>query len=488
MSKLCGQLVVKGFCSKALQAGVREGTSLAQAKILAPRAIIATFLPSEDLTELRRLAQQLLKFSPIVSLDPALTASSKNLEQINPVYNGLVLDLTGTERLYPNEEQPALKLLSLLGRGGFSAKIGVASTLGAAWALSRYGSARFNSAGKLPLAEALANLPIEALRLESKTIQALQQVGIGNLKQLFLLPSKSLLTRFGPKLLERTYQILGYGPEAVTTVKPPQPFCIKRSFETPLANAAAVKICLLRQFSELLGKLLNQKRRAGSFEILIEGFNNDGSIFKVAKEMALRCASTSFSHVSSIVTPFAEGLCLPGPVSSMRVTALQIGAEIHIQQDLSRRQSSSDTKRASAELFDHLLIRLGAPQVRRLRYDNSHLPERSFTYQPLDAASSAQPAAPLKDRPPYLCGTPLPIQAVALLPDRPPARLCCQGKNIRILAGYGPERIAVPWWPHPKLTLSSSRDYFKVQDQSGRWLWIFRNNQDQTWFLHGAWS
>ena len=317
---------------------------------------------------------------------------------------------------------------------------------------------------------------------------ALRQVGIEKLKELFPLPPAALLQRFGPALLKRIYQALGYSPEAVTTVRPAQIFSVRKAFENPLANSAAVKICLFELFKRLLLKLSDQKRSASSFEILIESLAPDGSKFKLAREVSLCCSAASLAHLESILTPFAESLALPGPVLSAQITARHSTPETYSQQDFSGKQESADLSRAASELFDELLIRLGNSGIKRLRYHNAHLPEQSFAYEQAAAQAVPSDAPKLQDRPPRLLARPLPIRAMALLPDHPPAGLYYQGKAVRILTGSGPERISVPWWTHGAAGENDSRDYFKVQDQSGRWFWIFRENQNQAWFLHGIWS
>jgi protein ImuB len=47
----------------------------------------------------------------------------------------------------------------------------------------------------------------------------------------------------------------------------------------------------------------------------------------------------------------------------------------------------------------------------------------------------------------------------------------------------GPERFVTGWWDGDEMT----RDYFIARSQTGRWLWVFRNQQRQ-WFLHGLFS
>ena len=45
--------------------------------------------------------------------------------------------------------------------------------------------------------------------------------------------------------------------------------------------------------------------------------------------------------------------------------------------------------------------------------------------------------------------------------------------------------LLLPWWTDEE---SAARDYFRVQDAGGRWLWLFRSSNSGDWFVHGEWS
>jgi hypothetical protein len=33
----------------------------------------------------------------------------------------------------------------------------------------------------------------------------------------------------------------------------------------------------------------------------------------------------------------------------------------------------------------------------------------------------------------------------------------------------------------------AARDYYRVQDEAGLWLWVFRRLDTGRWFVHGLW-
>ena len=91
-------------------------------------------------------------------------------------------------------------------------------------------------------------------------------------------------------------------------------------------------------------------------------------------------------------------------------------------------------------------------------------------------------------RPVRLLDRPREMTVLAEAPDGPPAQLRLDGRMHRVRHAAGPERLEPEWWTerHDR----PRRDYYRVQTESGRRLWICRLGQDRPaaparWFLHG---
>jgi protein ImuB len=83
------------------------------------------------------------------------------------------------------------------------------------------------------------------------------------------------------------------------------------------------------------------------------------------------------------------------------------------------------------------------------------------------------------------------IDAVALLPDHPPAAFTWRGIRRRVRRADGPERVFGEWWKRDA-ELASVRDYFQVEDDAGERFWLYRAGDGEDaatgshrWFLHG---
>jgi protein ImuB len=94
-------------------------------------------------------------------------------------------------------------------------------------------------------------------------------------------------------------------------------------------------------------------------------------------------------------------------------------------------------------------------------------------------------------RPTRLLKPPQPVNALAVLPDQPPAQFIWRSRRHRIRRADGPERIAGEWWSSDR-ERTATRDYWQVEDDQGRRFWLYRNGDavdpatgDLRWFLHG---
>jgi protein ImuB len=93
-------------------------------------------------------------------------------------------------------------------------------------------------------------------------------------------------------------------------------------------------------------------------------------------------------------------------------------------------------------------------------------------------------------RPLRLLRRPVPLQAMALLPDAPPSLLRAGRATWRVARAEGPERIAPEWWREERPD-RPFRDYYRVELASGARLWVCRSglaSADGTparWWLHG---
>src|SRR5690606_39222213 len=188
-----GRLIVVGHRERAARAGVRAGMTVSHARALwrGDPPIVARHDPAGEARALDALARWAMRFSPVVQPDPP---------------DGLRLDVTGCERLYHGQPRLARLMLDALDRLGLTARLAIAPTLGAAWALARFGGRRCVVARGDDWRDALDPLPVAALRLDPAAVADLADMGVHQVRHLLALPRPQLAARFGHDLLLRIDQ------------------------------------------------------------------------------------------------------------------------------------------------------------------------------------------------------------------------------------------------------------------------------------------
>jgi len=398
---------------------------------------------------------------------------------------GVILDISGTKKLHKSEENLAQKILTQFLDRGIKIKIGIGPTIGSAWAIAQFGSLEINCLRSLK--DALAPLPIEALRIETQASQALHQIGVFQIAQLMQLPRQALALRFGKEVLQKLDQALGLQNETFNAIHAPEFFSIRRAFESPIFKEQSLRAMLLRLIEELISKLKKQNRTAKRFRI--ELIDPKKKLSKT--ELSFNFASDDIKHINQVLEASIQKFSIPDGVQIIRIEALELELALRRQNTLLGDAHVLDSMRSSQELINHLGAKLGNSNINQVNFKASHIPERSFKFTSFDKDLSPQTLPSILDRPSYIFPRPEPFSAIALLPDKPPSRIEWQGRKFKIIKALGPEKISLEWW-HSKIDSESmrtleERQYFKIQEEQGRWLWVFRT-KDLRWFVHGVWA
>ena len=147
------------------------GMPLAEAMALA-NAHFEQHDPGADRAALLQLAAWCEQFSPIVGIEPP---------------DDLALDITGLGPLFGGEQSLAQQVLRAIQQQGAAGQLGIADTIGAAWAIAHCRKEFPIVVPPGETAAALADLPVAALRLQEQT-DILKELGIERIGQLLALP------------------------------------------------------------------------------------------------------------------------------------------------------------------------------------------------------------------------------------------------------------------------------------------------------------
>jgi protein ImuB len=472
-------LVLTALNAAALRSGLIPGLGLADARAICPLLLTAPAEPEKDAACLLALARWSSRYSPSLNVDGE---------------DGLWLDVSGVPHLFGGANALLDDMAKRFAHLGFTARLALAETLGGAHALARYGRVSSLIVPQGKIGEALASLPVEALRLAEEIVRLLKRLGLKRIGQLYDLPRASLERRFHSRetaeaVLHRLDQALGRREEPRSPLLPAPDYAARFPFPEPLITHEGV-VAGLDHLAEKLCQALNLARR-GARRLQLAIYRADGTSAVI--DAGLSAPSREPSHLARLFADRVEAVDVGFGVDLMVLAALATEPLLPAQTAFTRREG----RERQEPLIDRLASRLSGAAVRRLFSRESHIPERAQeTRSALAGASPWSKPSPAKPpRPCLLFAEPEPVDVLAEIPEGPPARFTWRRVTRRVVKAEGPERISPEWWRElVRSSGSRPRDYYRIEDEDGRRYWVFRAGLYQesdakdlpTWFLHGV--
>lgn len=465
--------------------GLTVGMSVADARAMLPALAVEAADPAGDDTALRRLALWCQRYSP-------LTRSDED--------HGLCLDITGCAHLFGGEAALACDLADRLHGFGLTARIALTPTIGAGWALARYGSEPIIETSIKDMREQLSALPVGGLRLPEETVIALNKVGLTSIGMLIGKPRAPLATRFGRCLVERLDQALGHIDEALDPIEPPPVYRSLCRFTEPIITLPAVETATRRLTRDLTRTLFRAGKGARRLELAF--YRVDG--WRETLDLRTSALSRDASHLSRLLCERLDQMQDKAGVGfeAASLAAFDVESCGAVQHDFPQSGSKETAETDIAQLIDRLINRFGAYNVTRFVPQASYHPERSSRTMPIMHGEGRQDwwhhhATLCGDtafaRPLFLFPRPEPVTVMVETPDKPPAVFHWRNRRHRITRANGPERIAPEWWRYTK-QIHRTRDYYRVEDEHGRRFWLYRDglfereNEEPDWFIHGMFA
>jgi len=477
---------------------IPPGTPLAEAVSIQSDLQVEPHDPRRDRESLERLAAWASRFSPAVAIEDAAAPQS------------LLLDVTGCAALFRGEPNLLRQVLREFGAIGLQARVALADTVGAAWALAHFGDAcTLVPAGRGE--RAVAPLPIAALRLPPETIEALRALGVVRVRDLAALPRSSLPARFGPAVIERLDQALGRTPELLVPHRPLPGVEAAITFEYA-TDRRDVLHCAVRQLTEQVGEMLRE-RSAGAKQLVC--LLHHDVTKPTAIEVSLYRSSRSPRHLEMLLGTRLERVEVVEPVAAVTLRVARTAPLDDGQAELFETERTAGAE-PIGKLIDQLCSRLGRDAVTRPELVPDAQPEFACRFEPaigdspeqkvsgtfslrrVAGVESSSPQTKLRgekvpdtfsdtltftaSRPLRLWPEPLPVLVMSVVPDGPPVRFRWLHVEHRVASAWGPERIDTGWWRGDDVR----RDYYVVETTDGARFWLFRRRDDGHWFLHGC--
>ena len=464
-------MVIAAACPAAQALGLRAGTPLAHAQAMVPGLAVMDATPLDDARALARLAAWCLRLSPLTAADPP---------------DGVWIDATGCAHLHGGEAPLLDRLVEQLAQQGLTGRVAVADTPGAAHALARFAASSVVIVEPGATADAVALLPVAALRLDAVAAAGLRRLGLDLVGQLASTPRGPLARRFGPGVLLRLDQALGRVREPLRPVLPPETVVVRRCFVEPLSTAEAFAAVIPVLVEEACALLERRGEGARQLDLVFERVDGTLQAIRVGTARPVR----DIRQLSRLLGERIEQVD-PGPgVEAMRL-ALPLVEPWRYDQQASGLAADATVEADLSDLVDRLVNRLGPGKVYRLASVESDVPERSQSPVPAGAPVGAAAWVSPWPRPVRLLDPPEPVDALAMLPDHPPRAFTWRRVRHRVVQADGPERIHGEWWRRSG-ELVAIRDYWTVENADGRRFWLFRQGDGAdlatgglSWFLHG---
>ena len=456
------------------------GQPLADARALAPELRVLDADPLAEQKALAALADWCTRYTPWAAAEALVPGGA----------GGILLDITGCAHLFGGEVELLADLVGRLARHGFAARAAVADTAGAAWAVARFAPAVRSETLVVPpdgQSQAIATLPVAALRLPREAVIGLERLGLRRIGDLYPLPRAPLARRFGALLCRRLDQALGRLDEPLSPRQPAEPWRLQLAFAEPIARRDDIAAGLERLLRALCHRLAEEMK--GARRLAFALYRVDGTL-----ERAAVGTSRPVREVKHLARLFSEKLEAldPGLGIDLMVLSTPVVEPLDAVQASLIASADGEAPAALAALVDRLANRLGFAAVRRLVPVASHLPERA--QRPVGALAPAPAAeaawSPGRPRPLRLFVRPQPVDAIAPVPDDPPLLFRWREELHRVRRADGPERITGEWWHGGAPAAAEARDYYRVEDEAGRRFWLYREGLYQLsrpprWFLHG---
>lgn len=516
--------VIAFASAEAESSGVHPGMTLAEARALCPALQDLPHAPDQDLRALQTLARWATRFSPTVAILssslrstgilPVSSSKQKHgqdaraTKEIPEILPALFLDVTGCERLYAGLHNLLEQIRDSLRSLHLPARLAIAPTPGAAWAIASTSHEDGQIIHPHQLRSALAPLPPTALRIEEESAQTLHHLGIWTIAQLLDIPRHALPARFGQSLLLRIDQALGRIDEPLTPLTHDSPLQSSIDFEGPIDALETIWLA----FKELIAPLVTDLRRRGhgarrmeitflrpyappiSKTILLSRPSRNPlnlfNLIRCAMETLEEAQKQSGAKVKKGRSALAQ---TRGEENRVSEGFIGLRLSIPIHEPLSEEQlllAEQDEHDAQVELdllIERLCLRLGPDSIATAHPTECYIPEKSFMWHGLPAHNS-------KTRAGSPCHTSV-MRPLILLPptevrvmvspshdrDGKPVALTHDNHTRRIVHAIGPERIAGHWWEGHHRT----RDYFDIEDETGRRSWVFRVLETSKWYVHG---
>jgi len=484
----------------AFAAGIRDGHLISAALALVPKLRMRERDCEVETRALAQLATWALTFTPNASLAPP---------------DAVLAEIGGSLRLFRGLPQLVARLVAGAQALGYTPRIGLAPTPGAALLCARSSrtqpviaaaphlanwaeahAAKTHSA-KTHLTKILAPISLQLLDLPDTTRATLGSAGITTFGAIMALPRDGLARRFGAELLQTLDRILGRSADPRAPFVPPPRFASRLDLPAPVHEVEALTFGVNRLVQELAAWLTARGLGVVRLQLALAHeryVQQRGGVCETCVPFALGAPARTTVHLLGVLRERLARVELPAAVEAVTLMSAETAPLPSRNLGL---LPGDEALPGEVPLLDRLRARLGEDAVTLVVPHAEHRPERALRETfPAHAGGRLPSPTPRRSR-----GSSDKAATDARLPDSSvsdaprPMWLLAEAQPLAHLLERepwilkdGPERIESGWWDGADVR----RDYFVAENPRGERVWIYRDHRygtdDGEWFLHGLFA
>ncbi|MGR9422184.1 Y-family DNA polymerase [Rhizobium leguminosarum] len=468
ISKSGSKRWVSATDAAARKAGLHVGMPAAKAQALFQGLRMIDADAAADAAALERITMWALsQYSPIVAVDPP---------------DGIVMDTEGADHLQGGEERMLTSIANRFRAKGLTTRVAIADTWGAAHACARAINRETVVVPSGETIRAVERLPISLLRLPEKIVSDLRTLGFRTIGELSATPRAPLALRLGPEVGRRLDQMFGRVSEPIDPIRSPELVEVSRSFAEPIGAAETINKYVGRLVVQLVAELQRKGLGVRRTDLIVEKVDGTRQAIRAGTAKPAR----DVAWLTKLFRDRTEKIEPGFGIEKLTLVAV-------MSEPLEEKQKASSLVDDEDADITPLIDVFGnrGQRVFRVAPVASDVPERSVQRIAAVGDEVTEGWVHQWRRPVRLFARPDPIEAIALLPDHPPASITWRGKRHRVKRADGPERVFGEWWKRDS-ELEAVRDYFVVENEIGERYWIFRSGNgidpetgSHKWFMHG---
>jgi protein ImuB len=429
-------------------------------------------------------------------LAAALLAASPRVNQAG--LGAFWLDAGGWDRRGGEEAFIEAARSAALAVGYPEARVGVADTAAAARAATWL---RESGVCRVPCGEDarfLSTLSLHLLPISEGLSDLLEALGLETVGALAALAPGEVEARLGAEGVRahRWARGLDDGKEGPFGGRPPSDWVTEVEFPGPVERLEPLLFLLKSCLDHLSDALAVEGLCLRGLDLTID--TEDGP---VRRKLRPARPTRRVPMLLSLCRSALDGLQIPGRALGLRVEAEEVVPALAEQIDLF--EAARPDPDALATALSRLQGRWGLEAVVRPEAVDSHRPEKTGRWEPVDLMSEIRRGGPGGNgngrvgkggpTPAAVDVLGTPSLVLRLWPRPQPLEVRIEAGQIGAVAVdgswravrtlQGPERLSGDWWED-----HYQREYYRVSTAAGDLLWVFYDPRRRGWFWHGWWD